>query len=269
MSWTTLNDIATIQGWYEPSKLTGLSDSDLISTQTDSSGLHRDVTAVGGSRPTYKTNILNGLPVSRWAATGNIMSSAGYALSGVEMSCCAVVNLSALQNYNSIVSVDEQTPPSGAPSVFGVYGLANGTGYMEQGATYRGHANMFAAGAWHIVTCLYQSGYIQVRCDGKELIENDRTIALPAAKTVTAYTHLGASGYGGAIRGDLAALVLWQETSLRESIWIEGYLSHRFALTLDHGHLFHEAAPQFAPATYNAAGGSRLINGGLVRGQVL
>lgn len=254
MSWTTLNDIATIQGWYEPSKLTGLNDGDLISTQLDSSGLGRDVTASGGSRPTYKTNILNGLAVSRWAASGNIMSSASYSLSSVEMSCCAVINLSVLQNYNSIVNVDEQAPPSSTPSVFGMYGMSNATGYLEQGVTYRGHANMFVANAWHIVTGIYQSGYIQVRCDGKELIENDRTATLPSAKTVTAYTHIGASGYGGSIRGDLAALVLWQETSLREHIWIEGYLAHRFGITLDSGHLFKVAPPNAAPATYNAAG---------------
>lgn len=261
MSWTTLNDIATIQGWYEPSKLTGLSDGDLISTQTDSSGLGRHVTASGGSRPTYKTNIINGLPVSRWAATGNIMSSASYSLSSVEMSCCAVVNLAALQDYNSIVNVDDASPPSGSPAVLGMYSGAStsATGYTEQASSYRGYVTAGVAGQWRILTGIMQSSWIQWRANGRELIESDRAGSL-SAKTVTAYTHIGASSYGGSIRGDLAALVLWQETSLREHIWIEGYLAHRFGIALDSGHLFKVAPPNSAPATYNAAGSVRNVN---------
>lgn len=259
MPWTSLNDIATIHGWYKADSLS-LSDGDLISTWADSSGLGRDLMAAGAARPTYKTSIINSLPVARWAATGNLMSSASWSASALQLSAAAVINITTAQNYNSIVNVDNASPMSGSPTLFGMYSMTGSSGYLEQGASYRGYASMVTAGSWVILTGLYQSDYIQVRTNGKELIENDRA-SLPANQTATVYTHVGGSGYGGSIRGDLAEIVIWRETTLRESIWIEGYLASKYGVTLDQGHLFRNAAPNSAPATYNSAGGGiRTVN---------
>jgi len=52
-----------------------LSDNDAVATWADESGLGNDATqATAGSRPTYKTNILNGNPVVRFDGTDDYLS---------------------------------------------------------------------------------------------------------------------------------------------------------------------------------------------------
>lgn len=66
-------DIAGLQLWLKADSLV-LSDGDPVGTWTDSSGNSNDATASGGSRPTYKTNILNGLPVVRFSGSNLLVS---------------------------------------------------------------------------------------------------------------------------------------------------------------------------------------------------
>lgn len=64
-------DIAGLQEWFAADSITGLSDGDPVSTWPDDSGNARDATQAGGARPTYKTNILNSLPVVRFSAASS------------------------------------------------------------------------------------------------------------------------------------------------------------------------------------------------------
>jgi hypothetical protein len=60
--------------WYAARKLIGLSNNDPVSTVTDFGSDAQDATAAGAARPTYKTNIVNGLPVLEFAADVNILT---------------------------------------------------------------------------------------------------------------------------------------------------------------------------------------------------
>ena len=68
--------------WLEADSITGLSDNDTIETWPDLSVNEWNATqATSGLRPTYKTNIVNGLPVVRFVdAKGLNMPSAGSSL---------------------------------------------------------------------------------------------------------------------------------------------------------------------------------------------
>ncbi len=76
-SFTPLS-IAGCQLWLDASQLTGLSNNDPLSTWTDFSTHSRNATQSGGSRPTYKTNVQNGLPaiffVAGTGSSGQYMS---------------------------------------------------------------------------------------------------------------------------------------------------------------------------------------------------
>lgn len=58
----TPTDSSNLLVWYKADGITGLSDGDPISVWPDSSGNGNNLTASGGSRPTWETNLQNGLP---------------------------------------------------------------------------------------------------------------------------------------------------------------------------------------------------------------
>jgi hypothetical protein len=60
-------DITGLKLWLKADSLV-LSDGDPVGTWADSSGNGNDATASGGDKPTYKTAIVNGLPIVRFDA---------------------------------------------------------------------------------------------------------------------------------------------------------------------------------------------------------
>jgi hypothetical protein len=66
-------DLTGLKLWYKPRALS-LSDNDPISTNTDYSGNTWDATAVTTARPTFKTNIVNGLAIARYDGSANVMT---------------------------------------------------------------------------------------------------------------------------------------------------------------------------------------------------
>lgn len=64
------DDIAGLVLWLDADTL-ALSDGDPVGTWTDGSGTANDATQTGANRPTYKTGIVNSLPVVRFDGTTN------------------------------------------------------------------------------------------------------------------------------------------------------------------------------------------------------
>ena len=73
-------------------------DGNLISTWSDQIG-SKDLTAAGGGRPTYKTNIQNGLPCVRYAG-GNVMSCASgvFGTPTQPLTLFMAINITSLNN---------------------------------------------------------------------------------------------------------------------------------------------------------------------------
>ncbi len=63
-------DVSGLRFWVKADSL-ALSDGNPVSTWADQSGSGDDLTASGGSRPVYKTNIQNGKPVVRFDAASS------------------------------------------------------------------------------------------------------------------------------------------------------------------------------------------------------
>lgn len=72
--------------WLDASQLTGLSDNDAVASWTDlSANTNHAIQAVSGKRPTYKTGILNGLPVVRFdPADDCLVTTSTVDLSGTD-----------------------------------------------------------------------------------------------------------------------------------------------------------------------------------------
>lgn len=75
----TPTDIADLALWIAADAIVGLVDADPVTTWADSSGNGLDATGSGATRPTYKTAIVNGLPVVRYGAD-DILTTASTAL---------------------------------------------------------------------------------------------------------------------------------------------------------------------------------------------
>ena len=64
------SNLSGLQVWYAADKITGLSDDDLVALWSDLSGNGVDAVQAGdAAKPTYKTNIQNGLPAVRFDGT--------------------------------------------------------------------------------------------------------------------------------------------------------------------------------------------------------
>lgn len=85
--------LGTLKLWYKPRAL-ALSDNDPISTNTDYSGNGWDATAAGAARPTFKTNIVNGLAIARYDGSANGMDVAAGALGIINnVGSCTIVSV--------------------------------------------------------------------------------------------------------------------------------------------------------------------------------
>lgn len=73
------SDISGLQLWYKADQITGLVDADPVTTWTDLGALLKDLTQVtAGNKPSYRTNVVNSLPVVRFDGTDDRMATASF-----------------------------------------------------------------------------------------------------------------------------------------------------------------------------------------------
>lgn len=78
----TISDLA---GWWDATKITGLSDGAAVSQWDDSSGANRHATqGTAGNQPTYQTGEMNGRPVVRFDGTDDYLGYDGSFLVGTQ-----------------------------------------------------------------------------------------------------------------------------------------------------------------------------------------
>ena len=263
MAWTDMTDLTGLIAWYKPETLAAsYANGDPISTWADSSGNGRDLTGTTTTRPLAAASAINGYMAADFDGTDDILSSSSYSHSG-QVVVSAVFNVDTLKNYNTIIVMDDVSPPVHAAGVLSniLYNTGNFLAGVDVGGhKYANHYSAISAATNYVATYAMNTatGPI-VSINGRRKI--DQAAGVAATPAVTSYIFMGYSGLAGSyLNGKIAEVVIYTVADEAEIPWVDGYLADKYAITLADGHLFKNAAPENAPTTYNATGGATLAS---------
>lgn len=221
------NSLSGLHMWLRRDGLSGLNDGDAIATWSDSSGNGNNATqATAGNKPTYKTNIVNGFPVVRFAS-----SSAKY---------FSLPSFSSLTQGEIfiVVKIVADPPPDDAHS--GLWNMStdtlnthypwggDSTIYDAWGTTARktvGNPTPLLT-SWRVYNVYSASASWAAQLDNATLATTGtNTVGFPASPT------LGKSLGAFYLDGDVAEVVMYNaklSTTNRTNVY--NYLKSRFGL---------------------------------------
>lgn len=264
MSWTDLTQLPNLVAWYKPETLAAsYANGDPISTWADSSGNGIDLTSSSTARPTALANALNGYMGADFDGTDDILASSSYTQSG-DVIVSFVTKYSSTKQYNAIITIDTASPPLYRGDWMNVGTSANGMTVTKDAGAFttardidRTKANVFSMATNYPGLLANVNGQPKVQRGG----DGYTTSKSPG----TAYIYIGDLGspYSNGIYfldGFITEMVIYTSTDYYEVPWVEGYLSHKYGLTLFDGHLFKNDPPSSAPPTYNPSGGLFRVN---------
>jgi hypothetical protein len=221
-------DATGLWSWLKADAITGLSDGDPVTTWEDAHTSNHDATqSTSASKPTYKTSILNSLPVLRCDGTDDYL---------------VLPDASALTAGTGFVVVKlVADPPASDPKTglwdFGTedtrdhYPYTDGTVYDGFGSSARKTTANPAASlaSWRIYTVLTKSGEWTSWVDETQLFT---TATNTVAFNSTPYLGRGqSSGSNAWLDGDMAEFLLFDSdigSTRRTEIW--DYLQAKYAL---------------------------------------
>ncbi len=204
---------------FESDQITGLSDGDLISTWPDISGNGRNATGVSTTRPTYKTNILNGQPVARFSGAADIRMTTP-AISAISMP--TTIFVVASHTASSFSQIFDGLGTSNRHALFA------STSDMEMFAGASSNGGAKSSGTVRIIQCRFNTTASGIRIGGGTLVGSGNT----GTQTLTGLTigNRFASSFSSA--GDIAALLVANsDLSLTNVNLVGNYLAAKYGLT--------------------------------------
>lgn len=168
---------ASLNLWVKADQITGVSDGGLLSLWEDQSENSFDFTASGAQRPTYNTNVQNGLPGV------NFSSTLGVGMTGAYSHAAGTLSVMAVFRSNNALDFSNRRIVQGAANwgIFPVYIAAFNNafiwGYQPDSRT---HVAIFTQTSTGPVSKLY--------VDGGPVGRTTSAIAFPGL------IHLGATG---------------------------------------------------------------------------
>ncbi len=218
--------MANLQLWLKADAITGLNDGDRVTTWIDSSGNSRDATqSVAADKPTYKTNILNGKPVVRFAASNTEFMNLPNFLTGF-----------GAGELFLVIKVNNDPPATGSGGVYDFgseaasshYPFDDGVIYDEFATTARkttGNPTPTLA-AWRLYNVSSQANEWTSRIDGTQFFTT-------ATNTVGWSTTPKIGGETFFCDGDIAELLLYSAVlSASDRTAVKTYLAAKYNLTL-------------------------------------
>lgn len=202
----TPGDYSTnLELWLKADAISGLSDGNPIGTWSDSSGLGANATASSTQRPTYKTGVLNGMPVARFG--GSQFMTSGAPSYGAAQTIVAVVKSTNLGATNTI-----RGGGGGTGGLQFRIEAASNPSYLrfvkESIADIGSGSTTIAASTWHVVTGTWDdaANTYAFTIDGVAAGSGSSAVNL----TLFTSTTIGAANSGGeAFVGDIAEMAAW------------------------------------------------------------
>lgn len=210
-----------LQLWLAADDIIGLVDNDPVTTWEDSSAANNDATqGVAASKPIYKTNILNGLPVVRFDAVDDGMLTAnqvaGWTSAGSPLSFFIVYGVT-------------DTTVASRRAIQGDSGPFNWLMGPYSGK-YKVHNGTFIDGPDLVASQFVLCTYIHDGTTGRFWVDGV-FIGSNTNGVVPRQIGLGASGaFAEPLNGDIAEVIGYDIDKTSQRVAIEQYLSRKYAL---------------------------------------
>lgn len=234
-SYVAMDSLPNMFLWYKAST-ESYADNDGVSPWTDRSATAKNLTEAT-NKPTFKTSIINGLPVVRFDGTNDQLKTASMSWSA-EYTVYGVINVAS-------------SPSSGVTNVIvAVYNGGNDRHlwivYSNDGSGARlmargqdtAHNNYddwqaMTNNTWHVISVVRRSGDIQVYVDGQS---DGATSSSGTNKSPTTNLAIAQNNFGGEWCAlDMAELVFYSSahgTTDRQNG--EDSLGHTYGITITH-----------------------------------
>lgn len=243
-----LPPLENLQIWLKADAIVGLVDNDDISEWPDSSGKGHNMLHLGlAVRPTYKVNIVNGLPVTRWDGAGDRMA-ANYAAnlaSDPHNSWFAVFRTNVVADEQIMVWQGTALGSGFGPESEIHMGINDPTAVGDEASAYLGRMNPATGSilafsdtaSFHIMTAIFRdltttSPKAQVWVDG--VAGTLVTGSLAEQQAWNGTTRIGAPQDHVIVQnyfdGDLAELLIYSADMSSQRTIIEGYLATKYNL---------------------------------------
>ena len=264
-----IDSLTNVKAHWSADQITGSpADGDAVSSLPDSiAGWTLSGTTT--TRPIYKTTAgPNGLPSILFDGTDDFLQTAAKSLT-ILNPAIAFVGSVTLKNYNTFLYLSTL---SGVPAYGAVtsriYNLAYSTGQSLAGngnGAAAVNAKIYSAVIPSATKFLWSSFHsnrlLELRINGAAHAvtggAGSGAIVSPSLSATSIYANLGRSDLGY-LQGYISEVVLWDETILCESAYIEGSLAAKYGITLPTSHPFYSGDPTSGPSTGSSS--SRMVN---------
>ena len=270
-----MTQLTNCYAWYKSESLSSAyANGDPISSWSDSSGNGRDITqATSANQPLAIASAVNGYMSADFDGSNDLLSSGSYTQSGL-VTASIVVAFDSYATYNGLIAVHGASSPSWGvnPTYLNFLNTSNGdfaTQYVSSSyfqTQVRNIGTLVLPTSTYVILTLANNDQNTIhRMNGVSLASGSIAAgasSVPYPSSSTAYIHVGNSGLSnGVLNGKIAEIVVYDavDKDCAESIWVEGYLADKYAITLPNGHLFKNEPPANAPTTYNPSGGGGAV----------
>lgn len=210
--------------------------------------------------PAYNSTAIGGLPGLVFDGTNDKLVSTTTKSIGGQISV-AIVMRRDLSDYDGLFALATITgnPTAHNTTLFAAYmAVAGNIQYLYRsnggGITYEGWQPTPSIDTDRLITIC--TGHTKAFCnvDGGRMpagVAASATASVEETKTV--YAHFG-NFVGQMYNGRLSEIVLWNEPSdANHYFWVEGFLAHKYGITLPTWHPFYAAAPTAGPSSGGTA----------------
>lgn len=221
--------------WLDASKITGLADGDAVATWTDAGPLGKNATeATAEKRPTYKTNIVNGLPVVRFGGAHALATAAIDFTAYNAVTLFAVATITAGSDTQIILEAGTGAANGWfSLNIFPTNELAAG-GVGNVGSAIFKTTNA-VTGTWNCLSGVVDfslstneaTGWVNGVSAGSRPSNNNNTGML-ASKAI----YIGARNHGSLyLTGDIAEIIIYRGAlSTADRVRVQTYLNAKFNL---------------------------------------
>lgn len=222
---------ATLLGWYRADSFVG-SDGDAVGTWADSSGNGRDMTqGTAGKKPLYKTGILNGKPVMRFASA----SSQTMAAASSVISLASALTLFVVAMQTSVADATLLSTVNAVNGDLFRFRTNAGTQQLRWYSIGLYDANTgIGANNWGAYTCIVRGtsgagGTVSFRANGTALGTSG---SISRAALHEGNLHIGSNiDLGSYMNGDIAEILVCNgELTALQYTQVEAYLKQKYAL---------------------------------------